>query len=146
MAEEKDLEISPPNSFPFPFPPYHVQHDFMTSLFQTLESGGLGIFESPTGTGKSLSLICGTLTWYVAHEKERLRRLRQKVAEKPKNDQGDDGDDWITAQSQRLKAEQARQLAKLELEALDEQQERMKELHRRRKSLRPSANVSLVNK
>ena len=35
----------------------------MTELYQCLDQGGVGIFESPTGTGKSLSLICGSLTW-----------------------------------------------------------------------------------
>ncbi|KAG9472205.1 ATP-dependent DNA helicase DDX11 isoform X4 [Eleutherodactylus coqui] len=35
----------------------------MTALYQVLEDGKVGIFESPTGTGKSLSLICGSLAW-----------------------------------------------------------------------------------
>lgn len=39
-----------PDEFPFPFNPYPIQHDFMRSLYKTLEEGKLGIFESPTGT------------------------------------------------------------------------------------------------
>ena len=39
----------------------------MTQLYHTLDRGGLGIFESPTGTGKSLSLICGALKWLKDH-------------------------------------------------------------------------------
>ncbi|XP_062954956.1 ATP-dependent DNA helicase DDX11 isoform X2 [Cynocephalus volans] len=49
--------------FPFPFTPYSIQKDFMAALYQVLEAGKIGIFESPTGTGKSLSLICGALSW-----------------------------------------------------------------------------------
>ncbi|KAG8509135.1 putative ATP-dependent RNA helicase DDX11-like protein 8 [Galemys pyrenaicus] len=49
--------------FPFPFTPYSIQKDFMTELYRVLEAGKVGIFESPTGTGKSLSLICGALSW-----------------------------------------------------------------------------------
>ncbi|XP_058415054.1 ATP-dependent DNA helicase DDX11 isoform X2 [Diceros bicornis minor] len=49
--------------FPFPFTPYSIQKDFMAELYQVLEAGKIGIFESPTGTGKSLSLICGALSW-----------------------------------------------------------------------------------
>lgn len=75
--------------FPFPFEPYGVQQELMTSIFRTLQDGGVGIFESPTGTvrlapprwpvplqcesmffhsafhkqGKSLSTICSTLLW-----------------------------------------------------------------------------------
>ena len=36
--------------FPFPFPPYDIQEDFMRTLYSVLENGGVGIFESPTGT------------------------------------------------------------------------------------------------
>ena len=35
----------------------------MATLYSCLEEGGVGIFESPTGTGKSLSLLCATLRW-----------------------------------------------------------------------------------
>eukprot|EP01102_Stenamoeba_stenopodia_P013873 TRINITY_DN4548_c0_g1_i3.p2 TRINITY_DN4548_c0_g1~~TRINITY_DN4548_c0_g1_i3.p2 ORF type:complete len:124 (+),score=33.86 TRINITY_DN4548_c0_g1_i3:93-464(+) len=36
----------------FPFDPYEIQQQFMDNLYRTLEDGGVGIFESPTGTGK----------------------------------------------------------------------------------------------
>lgn len=49
MEDEMDL-LPVPQSFEFPYPPYSIQQDFMSSLFTTLERGGLGVFESPTGT------------------------------------------------------------------------------------------------
>ena len=42
--------------FPFPFTPYAIQKDFMAALYQVLEAGKIGIFESPTGT---VSIIWG---------------------------------------------------------------------------------------
>ncbi|XP_038196403.1 ATP-dependent DNA helicase DDX11 isoform X2 [Arvicola amphibius] len=59
--------------FPFPFPPYPIQKDFMAELYKVLEAGKIGIFESPTGTGKSLSLICGALSWLRDFEQKRLQ-------------------------------------------------------------------------
>ncbi|OLY83699.1 ATP-dependent RNA helicase chl1 [Smittium mucronatum] len=49
--------------FSFPFKPYSIQLDFMRNIFETCEEGKFGIFQSPTGTGKTLSLLCGALTW-----------------------------------------------------------------------------------
>eukprot|EP00959_Pyramimonas_sp_CCMP1952_P060259 1259090-Pyramimonas_sp.AAC.1 len=34
----------------FPFKPYAIQQKFMSTLYDTLEDGGVGILESPTGT------------------------------------------------------------------------------------------------
>ncbi|GAA5916746.1 DNA helicase [Sporobolomyces salmoneus] len=58
-----------PTSFPsdptygFPFEPYSIQLDLMNHLYEALSSGKCTVIESPTGTGKSLSLISSTLTF-----------------------------------------------------------------------------------
>jgi len=43
----------------------------MHTVYDCLENGNVGILESPTGTGKSLSLICASLTW-LRHHKRRV--------------------------------------------------------------------------
>ncbi|KAJ3225682.1 DEAD H (Asp-Glu-Ala-Asp His) box helicase 11 [Clydaea vesicula] len=45
--------------FQFPFEPYGIQQDFMTKLTIALNEKKVAVFESP----KSLSLICGCLSW-----------------------------------------------------------------------------------
>ncbi|XP_041794600.1 ATP-dependent DNA helicase DDX11 isoform X1 [Chelmon rostratus] len=62
--------------FPFPYQPYNIQEQFMRALYSALDHGKVGIFESPTGTGKSLSLICGALSWLTDYEEKR----RQEAA------------------------------------------------------------------
>jgi chromosome transmission fidelity protein 1 len=71
---------SNPIDFPFPFEPYSIQRDFMKALYDVLEDGCCGIFESPTGTGKSLSLICGGLKWLKDHQKEEEDQLRELLS------------------------------------------------------------------
>ncbi|KAI5073385.1 hypothetical protein GOP47_0011398 [Adiantum capillus-veneris] len=52
------------HEFPaFPFEPYPVQLQLMRAVYSALEKGGVAIVESPTGTGKTLSLICSVLQW-----------------------------------------------------------------------------------
>ncbi|GAQ88396.1 Helicase [Klebsormidium nitens] len=89
--------VTPPLSvhrthFPaFPFKPYGIQKDFMGAIYKTLDLNGIGIFESPTGTGKTLSLICSSLQW--------LQDQQLKVEEeKAKQDALDDKStepDWM---------------------------------------------------
>jgi hypothetical protein len=114
-----------PATFAFPFEPYGIQKRFMSSLFEAIERGGLGLFESPTGTvcigscdicvcicvricfclasgvvqspfhginfphsppkphrtpphpqGKSLSLLCGAMTWLREDALREERRIK----------------------------------------------------------------------
>lgn len=46
-----------PEVFRFPFEPYPIQLDFMKNLYQCIEQGKLGIFESPTGTVSILEFV-----------------------------------------------------------------------------------------
>ncbi|CCH41762.1 chromosome transmission fidelity protein 1 [Wickerhamomyces ciferrii] len=56
------------NDYNHPYQPYDIQIDFMNAVNETLNGGyKIGIFESPTGTGKTLSLICSTVTWLRSH-------------------------------------------------------------------------------
>ena len=84
-----------PEDFHHPFRPYTIQKDFMKALYSTLESKSVGIFESPTGTvpqynpdqtdleqGKSLSLICGALTWLREHKRWVLEHGEDGVEER----------------------------------------------------------------
>ncbi|OQR86924.1 ATP-dependent RNA helicase [Achlya hypogyna] len=76
--------------FNFPFPPYSIQEELMKELYETLSERKIGIFESPTGTGKSLSLICGTLTWLEDHTDSRgvlLEHAPTEEAAKPATDE-----------------------------------------------------------
>ena len=97
MESSSSGALATPNEFAFPFAPYDIQAQFMRyaakipssvvilyfrALFSCLEAGQLGIFESPTGTGKSLSLICGALTWFLASEKQRKEQLENQVNSK----------------------------------------------------------------
>lgn len=58
--------------FYHPYDPYDIQLDFMQKLYQCIEDGHVGIFESPTGTGKSLSLLCAALTWLRDNERRQI--------------------------------------------------------------------------
>lgn len=69
----------------FPFEPYSIQLQFMTALHNCVEQGQFGLFESPTGTGKTLSIICGLLTWLRHH---RARQAAESAAKDTTTDAG----------------------------------------------------------
>ena len=49
--------FTPPQEFPFPFTPYDIQTQLMSKIYEALELGKIGIFESPTGTVSFASRI-----------------------------------------------------------------------------------------
>ncbi|AEO67642.1 uncharacterized protein THITE_2116524 [Thermothielavioides terrestris NRRL 8126] len=71
--DDNKTNNAPPIDFHHPYQPYDVQLQFMRTVYDVLEKGNgqVGILESPTGTGKSLSLICASLTWLRAHKRAR---------------------------------------------------------------------------
>ncbi|KAF6089258.1 regulator of telomere elongation helicase 1 [Phyllostomus discolor] len=63
----------------FPFPPYKCQEEYMSKVLECLQKKVNGVLESPTGTGKTLCLLCSTLAW-----REHLRDAisARKIAER----------------------------------------------------------------
>lgn len=68
--------MSPPKGFHHPYTPYSIQTDLMNSIYDnTLDRNKkIAIVESPTGTGKTLSLICATVTWLRDNKSDLLTR------------------------------------------------------------------------
>ena len=77
----------------FPFEPYPQQRDLMRSIYDCIEKSSVGCFESPTGTGKSLSVICATLSWQYKEEK---RIVDEQLAASLKNKTNTEND-WLMA-------------------------------------------------
>ncbi|KAJ6655864.1 hypothetical protein lerEdw1_004634 [Lerista edwardsae] len=63
----------------FPFQPYKCQEEYMSRVLECLQKKVNGILESPTGTGKTLCLLCSTLAWK-EHFKDAISA--QKIAQK----------------------------------------------------------------
>ncbi|KAI5660588.1 hypothetical protein M9H77_29381 [Catharanthus roseus] len=47
----------------FPFEAYDCQLVYMEKVIEALQNGSNALLESPTGTGKTLCLLCATLAW-----------------------------------------------------------------------------------
>ncbi|KAK2839302.1 hypothetical protein FQN49_006272 [Arthroderma sp. PD_2] len=97
--------------FRHPYTPYDIQTQFMDALYGCIEDGGVGIFESPTGTvcnfvyipvlgvGKSLSLICGSLAWLRDHK-------RSVFLEQADEDGDDEEPDWMVQHARRERTQE----------------------------------------
>uniref|UniRef100_A0AC34Q143 Helicase ATP-binding domain-containing protein n=1 Tax=Panagrolaimus sp. JU765 TaxID=591449 RepID=A0AC34Q143_9BILA len=69
--------------YSFPFPPYPTQLKLMSDLYKIFEDKCIGILESPTGTGKTLSSLCAVLS-FLEDENQRIQRNIESNREKVK--------------------------------------------------------------
>lgn len=116
--------------FHHPYTPYDVQLEFMKATYNVLDKGGgqIGILESPTGTGKSLSLICASMTW--------LRNFKQKefgasLQIDPKQAEGEP--DWIIEQMLQRKRKDL-------VVRWEEREARLEEIRQREKRMEERGN------
>lgn len=96
----------------------------MNALYECIEEGKIGIFESPTGTGKSLSLICGSLTWLREHKRKEFDESLMQHA-----DDDDDDPEWMKEHARnerRRNALQHRQDLEKRLERVREREKKVK--------------------
>lgn len=58
-------------SVEFPFQPYPAQVTYMEKVVEALNKRTNALLESPTGTGKTLSLLCSTLAWQQSYSPDK---------------------------------------------------------------------------
>lgn len=102
QTREKEKEDIATMTFPaFPHTPYGIQLDLMRSLYGTLQRGGIGVFESPTGTGKTLSVLCSALQWLEDEKRSAMQGAGNFDGDKNKDDDkntkgsADPEPDWL---------------------------------------------------
>ncbi|CCD24279.1 DNA helicase NDAI_0C06200 [Naumovozyma dairenensis CBS 421] len=94
------------NKFHHPYKPYDIQLQLMKCVYDVLnEDKKIAILESPTGTGKTLSLICATITWLRENKADYLAGISKKTTidsnenteEHATNDSDEEEDepDWV---------------------------------------------------
>ena len=81
-ARTGTLAVSPPTTIElrgvpihFPFRPYKCQEDYMGVVLDALLRSENALLESPTGTGKTLCLLCATLAW----QRQQVRQLNSST-------------------------------------------------------------------
>ena len=56
-VEQESQVMTAKTAFHHPYTPYAIQEEFMSTVYQVLEEGKVGILESPTGTVSGVFII-----------------------------------------------------------------------------------------
>lgn len=118
-------------NFHHPFKPYDIQQQFMQAVYDCIEDGKVGIFESPTGTGKSLSLICGSLTWLREHKRRTFDEAMQSI------EVDDDEPEWMAEYARESKRKEILQMRTEFEERLAKVREKERKVREKQNSVEP---------
>lgn len=136
--------------FPFPFSPYLIQNQFMKELYKCLENAKLGIFESPTGTGKSMSIICGALKWLFDYEEQQRNQLTTAISELDQQIKqcNDSSINWFVVQSQQIELNNKRQILQTKLNNIfqyEQKKNTLKEITRNIYNKKKNSYKNMIN-
>lgn len=96
--------LTAPEFFPdFPYPnPYRQQISLMRTLYTAAENAHCVVLESPTGTGKSASLLTASIRWLLDHNDRQRRKLGTLMSRVKRLNEADQHsrDDWILTYEQ----------------------------------------------
>ncbi|CAG9794947.1 unnamed protein product [Diatraea saccharalis] len=117
-------------TFYFPIQPYEIQEKFMKELYFTLENKKHGVFESPTGTGKSLSICCSALQWLKDYKREVISSLEREI-EKIQQEllvSVSDNEEWLLVEYEKMQKNQTLATLRYKLDKIKKYEEKFCEM------------------
>lgn len=141
--------LNVPDSFEFPFTPYGIQQEFMENLYSVIESRQIGIFESPTGTGKSLTLTCGSIKWLLDNNeliRAELKKSQLELQDSISTREREETSDWLETQHGTISMKEELQKLKTTYEFIQKHDRKMGEMKRNVHKLKKTKSVGVTRK
>ena len=123
----------------------------MKELYKCLENAQLGIFESPTGTGKSMSIICGALKWLLDYEQLQKNQLTTAISELDEQIKQctNSSDNWFSVQTRQIELNNKKQALQTKLNNIVQYEQKKNVLKEKSKSMnnkrKDSSNKNITN-
>lgn len=132
------------HAFCFPFPPYDIQVDLMNSMTRVMDESLIGIMESPTGTGKTLSIICSSLSWLKKHRDDNKRKTQQQLESLIRQlKQLETSSDWISSHGRKRQLQDQQSILIKDKEVFEWKEKRDDELKTRKDKKLMSVDLQL---
>lgn len=98
--------------------------------------------------GKSLSLICGALTWLREHEERQrvMMQARIEALESEERDGGEGGLDWFTQHAMKNEGKLKKIQLTAQLKKMDERSEKLRRIKEKREQLKVSISTRYYHK